>query len=94
MDRKDGMIFSPMGWKNYHIEKCVECPARLRSKRCAMLMHVDDVFLCCDPEWLENEFLPSMQEQYMMSVSVCKRVGESVDFLKRKYAIMDEGFMV
>ena len=79
--------------KNYHIEKCLECPALLRSKRCAMLMHVDDVFMCCDPEWLENEFLPSMQEQYKMTVSVCKHVGESVDFLKRKYTIMDEGIM-
>ena len=59
-----------------------------------MLTHVDDVFMCCDPEWLENEFFPSMQAQYKMSVSVCKRAGESVDFLKRKYAIMDEGFMV
>ena len=26
--------------KNYHIEKCVEFPALLRSKRCAMLMRI------------------------------------------------------
>ena len=29
-----------------------------------------------------------------MTVSVCKHVGESVGFVKRKYSIMDEGIMV
>ena len=44
--------------RNHHqLQTCVECPALLRGPRGVMLLHVDDVLMVCDDEWLTKTFL-------------------------------------
>ena len=80
--------------EKHSIEKCLECPALLKGKQSAMLIHVDDVLMCCDPQWLYNEFLPSLEGKYKVSFKVAKSVGDSVGFLKCKYILIEDGILV
>ena len=81
--------------KEFHkLEACVECPALLRGDHCMMLIHVDDVLMVCDPFWLKQQFLPDLQKRFRVSHQVAEKVGESVDFLKRKYSLTEYGIVV
>ena len=60
--------------KEKYSETCMKWPALLKGKQSATLIHVGDVWMCCDPQWLDNEFLPSLAGKYKVSFKVAKRV--------------------
>ena len=81
--------------RNQHqLQTCVECPALLRGPRGVMLLHVDDVLMVCNDEWLTKTFLPDLKTNFKISLQVARKSGESVNFLKRQYVIVDEGITV
>ncbi len=82
------------GYKKFHkLESCIECPALLRGDHCMMLIHVDDVLMVCDPIWLKQQLLPDLQKKFRVSHQVAEKIGESVDFLKRKYSLTEYGIV-
>jgi hypothetical protein len=50
--------------EKHFIEKCLECPALLKGKQSAMLIHVDDVLMCCDPRHNGVHFFDSEAEVF------------------------------
>ena len=52
--------------------------------RCLMLLHVDDILVVCDDDFLDNPLLKTLNLKYRVSVEVLRSVGDSLTVLKRR----------
>ena len=76
------------------METCKECPALVRGDHCLLLLHVDDVLMIGDPSWINKEFLPKLKENFRVSFQIASKLGQKVEFLKRKYTLVEDGVQV
>jgi len=44
--------------------------------------------------WLQEEFLPRPNESFKVSFQLAKKIGDKVEFLKRKYILVENGILV
>ena len=52
--------------------------------RCLMLLHVDDILVVCDDDFLDNPLLKTLNLKYRVSAEVLRSVGDSLTVLKRR----------
>jgi len=92
---KDCLIFFPSYLAVEHgMETCKECPALVRGDHWLLLLHVDDVLMIGDPSWIDKEFLPKLKENFRVSFQIASKLGQKVEFLKRKYTLVEDGVQV
>ena len=92
---KDGLIFFTSYLAVGHgMETCTECPALVRGDHCLLLLHVHDVLMIGDPSWIIKEFLPKLKENFKVSFQIASKLGQKVEFLKRKHTLVEDGVQV
>ena len=70
-----------------------ECPCLGRNETGILLIHVDDLILTGDSQYINEIFLLKIQGNFDTSVSKIERLGDEFNFLRRKYnlKLMDYG---
>ena len=66
------------------------CLLKSPDNRCLMLLHVDDILVVCDDDFLGNQLLKTLNLKNKVSAEVLRSVGDSLTFSKRR--INDHGF--
>ena len=57
-------------------------------RRCAMVLHVDDVLFLGEQQWLSDVFLPGLKEEFKLSSTLVDRsAGGTSEFLKRFHVV-------
>ncbi len=59
---------------------CLKSP----DNRCLMLLHVDDILVVCDDDFLDKHLLKTLNSKYKVSAEVLRSLGASLTFLKRR----------
>ena len=49
-----------------------------------MLLHVDDILVVCDDDFLDNQLLKTLNLKNKVSAEVLRSVGDSLTFSKRR----------
>ena len=75
--------------KKFSATICVEQPCVMRIQRkCAMVLHVDDVLFLGEQQWLSDVFLPGLKEEFKLSSTLVDRsAGGTFEFLKRFHVV-------
>ena len=74
---------------HFEVSVCPEQPCILRCKdKGVLLLHVDDVLICGDEQWISGELIPKLESEFKLTYTVVKRQeGGCLDFLKRVHII-------
>ncbi len=75
-------------------EACRLNPCLLRSKKAVLLVHVGDIMVKGDSNYIMNEFVPKVRSKFDASLSTMTKVGEKIAFLKRTYQRLDDGILI
>ena len=75
--------------KKFSATICTEQPCVLKIQRkCAMVLHVDDVLFLGEQQWLSEVFLPGLKEEFKLSSTMVDwNSGGSFEFLKRFHVV-------
>ena len=60
------------------------CLLKSPDSRCLMLLHVDDILVVCDDDFLGNYLLKTLNSKYKVSTEVLRCFGDSLKFLKEE----------
>ena len=63
------------------------CLLKSPDNRCLMLLHVDDILVACDEDFLDNKLLATLNSKYKVSAEVVRCLGDSLTFLKRRMVL-------
>ena len=71
---------------------CTEQPCVLRvGRKLAMVIHVDDILFLGEQTWVEEVFLPGLEQEFKLSYAFADRAsGGSFEFLKRLHLVEPE----
>ena len=69
-------------------------PALLRNDKCCIILHVDDILLTGDREYVTNVLIPKFKEKYKISYDLVDEPGGELSFLKRRHWLYSENEMV
>ena len=71
----------------------VPCPCILRSadNSCYALIHVDDILVVGKRDFVMNRLVKCLKEKYEVSVQTMGKVGDEIQFLKRKMVLHHDG---
>ena len=74
---------------HFDVAVCPEQPCILRCQnKGVLLLHVDDVLICGDEQWISDELIPKLETESKLTYTVVKRQeGGCLDFLKRVHII-------
>ena len=74
---------------HFDVSVCPEQPCILRCQnKGVLLLHVDDVLICGDEQWISSELIPKLESEFKLTYTVVKRQeGGCLEFLKRSHLI-------
>ena len=78
------------------LEEHTPYPCSLRSKdgSCVVMIHVDDLLVVGKRDYVLGKFLPELKAAYEISVQCIEKPGDELTFLKRQYALHDDGRLI
>ena len=59
-----------------------------------MLVHIDDILIVGSRKTVLEEFIPSLQAKYTVSIEIMSGPGDEVTFLKKTHQLLEDGRMV
>ena len=71
-----------------------ECPRLGRNEKSTIWIHVDDLIFAADSKYTNEIFLPKIPGNFDTSVSKAERMGDEFNFLRRKYKLEFDGFLI
>ena len=74
---------------HFDVAVCPEQPCILRCQnKGVLLLHVDDVLICGDEQWISDELIPKLETEFKLTYTVVRRQeGGCLDFLKRVHIV-------
>ncbi len=69
-------------------------PALLRNEKCCIMIHVDDILLTGEREYVTNVVIPKFKEKYKIRYDLVDEPGGEPSFLKRRHWLHAEGEMI
>ena len=69
-------------------------PALLRNEKCCVMIHVDDILLTGEREYVTNVVIPKFKEKYKISYDLVDEPGGELSFLKRRHWLHAEDEMI
>ena len=76
--------------------QCEPYPNLLANKdrSCLILLHVDDMLVTGDKQFVTNKLLDVLQKHYKVSSSFIQDIGDEISFLKRSHRLLGGGKLV
>ena len=70
--------------------QCGAYPSLLKESggRCFLLLHVDDMLISGDAQFIDEKLVPLLQQKYEISSSFIRCVGDELVFLKRTHMLV------
>ena len=91
MDQKHGLEYLT---EELNYKFSAECPRRGKSEKSIILIHVDDLILTGRSKYINEIFLPKIQDRFDTSVSKTEKIGDGFNFLRRKCKLEKDGLWI
>ena len=78
LERKRVSLIDPVLSLHYQIRVCL------------MLVHIDDILIVGSRKTALEEFIPSLQAKYTVSIEIMSGPGDEVTFLKKTHQLLEE----
>ena len=69
-------------------------PGLLRHEHMMVLIHVDDMMVMGERQYIQDVFFPVLKGKFDASMNMLKLVGDEISFLKRSYKLMEDGITI
>ena len=79
--------------QEFNMEECESYPCVLKTKdnSCILMIHVDDLLVVGDHEFVTEKFANKLRAKYDISMQVMRKPGDEVTFLKKTHTLCADG---
>ena len=89
LDHISNFLKESLGFK-----ACVLNPCLLRNEQMVVLVHVDDMMVMGEGQYVRDVFIPMLKSKFELSCNFLEKVGDEISFLKRSYKLLDDGISI
>ena len=88
-DRISNFLKESLGFKACVLNSCL-----LRNEQMVVLVHVDDMMVMGERQYVRDVFIPMLKSKFELSCNLLEKVGDEISFLKRSYKLLDDGISI